>query len=337
MASTNSTANLDLSQFVGTDKPDWLTDYNGDMEKIDAAYGAVNATAEEAAANAESAAASASQAATDAAEALAGISGAIEAAAAAQTAAEQATSVSTSALTVANGAAATAQSAAGDASQALQVANNAKVTAENAQAAAAQSATSAAASAASAAQAATDAASAAAIASGVDTRVTAIEACVPSGASSSDKFALESDIAAASGSVYETLDTSAENCITPNENENWTSFFSRLAAKIDFTKLTENSRIVKAYRFNGEWRYLCYRLRTYQYVNAKRDAVFMALNGTIASSAAASSVYNYIMHIREDGLGDDGYIGFPGSGQANYSRSADTAVVGTYYSFFIFY
>lgn len=36
MASTNKTTTLDLSQFVGTDKPDWLTDYNGDMEKIDA-------------------------------------------------------------------------------------------------------------------------------------------------------------------------------------------------------------------------------------------------------------------------------------------------------------
>lgn len=36
MASTNKTTKLDLSQFVGTDKPDWLTDYNEDMEKIDA-------------------------------------------------------------------------------------------------------------------------------------------------------------------------------------------------------------------------------------------------------------------------------------------------------------
>lgn len=35
MSSTNKTTTLDLSQFVGTDKPDWLTDYNEDMEKID--------------------------------------------------------------------------------------------------------------------------------------------------------------------------------------------------------------------------------------------------------------------------------------------------------------
>lgn len=35
MSSTNKTTTLDLSQFTGTDKPDWLTDYNDDMEKID--------------------------------------------------------------------------------------------------------------------------------------------------------------------------------------------------------------------------------------------------------------------------------------------------------------
>lgn len=35
MSSTNKTTTLYLSQFVGTDKPDWLTDYNEDMEKID--------------------------------------------------------------------------------------------------------------------------------------------------------------------------------------------------------------------------------------------------------------------------------------------------------------
>ena len=35
MSSTNKTANLELSQFLGTDKPAWLTDYNADMSKID--------------------------------------------------------------------------------------------------------------------------------------------------------------------------------------------------------------------------------------------------------------------------------------------------------------
>lgn len=38
MASTTKTVNLELSQFVGTDKPAWLTDYNGDMQKIDDGY-----------------------------------------------------------------------------------------------------------------------------------------------------------------------------------------------------------------------------------------------------------------------------------------------------------
>lgn len=36
MGSTNKTTNLDLSQFVASDRPDWLTDYNSDMGKIDA-------------------------------------------------------------------------------------------------------------------------------------------------------------------------------------------------------------------------------------------------------------------------------------------------------------
>lgn len=35
MSSTNKTSNYNLSQFVGSDKPAWLTDYNQDMSKID--------------------------------------------------------------------------------------------------------------------------------------------------------------------------------------------------------------------------------------------------------------------------------------------------------------
>lgn len=35
MSATNHTENLGLSQFLGTDKPTWLGDYNSDMEKID--------------------------------------------------------------------------------------------------------------------------------------------------------------------------------------------------------------------------------------------------------------------------------------------------------------
>lgn len=37
MAHTNATTNYGLSQFLGTDKPAWLVDYNGDMLNIDTA------------------------------------------------------------------------------------------------------------------------------------------------------------------------------------------------------------------------------------------------------------------------------------------------------------
>lgn len=36
MSSTNKTSNYELSQFIGTDRPAWLADYNTDMSKIDA-------------------------------------------------------------------------------------------------------------------------------------------------------------------------------------------------------------------------------------------------------------------------------------------------------------
>lgn len=36
MTATNKTKNYQLSQFVGSDRPTWLVDYNGDMAKIDA-------------------------------------------------------------------------------------------------------------------------------------------------------------------------------------------------------------------------------------------------------------------------------------------------------------
>lgn len=35
MGSTNKTTNYELSQYIGTDKPSWLNDYNNDMLKID--------------------------------------------------------------------------------------------------------------------------------------------------------------------------------------------------------------------------------------------------------------------------------------------------------------
>lgn len=45
MSSTNKTTNLELSQFIGSDSPKWLTDYNADMQKIDTAVGAVQSQA----------------------------------------------------------------------------------------------------------------------------------------------------------------------------------------------------------------------------------------------------------------------------------------------------
>lgn len=41
MSATNSTANINLPLFIGTDKPAWLTDWNGAMNAIDAAIAAL--------------------------------------------------------------------------------------------------------------------------------------------------------------------------------------------------------------------------------------------------------------------------------------------------------
>lgn len=48
MSSTNKTANFKLSQFIGTDKPTFLGDYNNDMGIIDGALFTASQTAEEA-------------------------------------------------------------------------------------------------------------------------------------------------------------------------------------------------------------------------------------------------------------------------------------------------
>lgn len=42
MAHTNETTNYGLSQFVGTDRPSWIDDYNADMGKIDTAIKAAS-------------------------------------------------------------------------------------------------------------------------------------------------------------------------------------------------------------------------------------------------------------------------------------------------------
>lgn len=55
MASTNKTTNYELSQFIGTDKPAWLSDYNQDMSKIDTAIKNASDTATSASGSATSA------------------------------------------------------------------------------------------------------------------------------------------------------------------------------------------------------------------------------------------------------------------------------------------
>ena len=52
MASTNKTPEYELSQFIATDKPAWLSDYNGDMLKIDTGIAEAKAVADAASATA---------------------------------------------------------------------------------------------------------------------------------------------------------------------------------------------------------------------------------------------------------------------------------------------
>lgn len=97
MASTNKTTNYNLSQYVGTDKPTYLGDYNSDMEKIDAQMKR----------NADN------------------ISTAI-------TASENASTTANTAVATANSAVATANSASTSAGEASTTANNAQSTANSA-------------------------------------------------------------------------------------------------------------------------------------------------------------------------------------------------------------
>ena len=77
MSSTNKTTYYNLSQYIGTDKPTYLQDYNGDMSKIDKAIHDVNGVATTANQTAGSAEAKAEQANTNV-TALQGRIGAVE-------------------------------------------------------------------------------------------------------------------------------------------------------------------------------------------------------------------------------------------------------------------
>lgn len=65
MGATNSTTYYNLSQFVATDKPAWLQDYNGDMTKIDAGIKGALTAAQSAQSTADSANTDITQLASD--------------------------------------------------------------------------------------------------------------------------------------------------------------------------------------------------------------------------------------------------------------------------------
>lgn len=77
MSSTNKTTYYDLSQYIGTDKPTYLSDYNSDMSKIDGAIHGVQETATTANQTAGSADAKVTQV-TENVEALKGRVGVLE-------------------------------------------------------------------------------------------------------------------------------------------------------------------------------------------------------------------------------------------------------------------
>lgn len=125
MASTNKTANLELSQFIGSDKPDFLTDYNGDMLKIDNNFASVQTAAQEAESHAQAAADSARDAQDTANQAQKDVEGAY-------TVANNATTLATEAKAQSDSAVHIAESAMQSAASALTVANAAQGTANEA-------------------------------------------------------------------------------------------------------------------------------------------------------------------------------------------------------------
>lgn len=108
MASTNKTTNYDLSQYIGTDKPTYLSDYNGDMYKIDAQM---------------------KQNADDIATATSAISSATSTATTALSTAQSAESTANSASSTATSASTTAGNAQSTANSALSTATSAQSTA----------------------------------------------------------------------------------------------------------------------------------------------------------------------------------------------------------------
>lgn len=115
MASTNKTTNYDLSQYVGSDKPTYLSDYNGDMYKIDAQMKVNADNVATAIASASSATSTANTANSTANTASANASTALSTANTASTTASNAQSTANSALSTATSAQTTANTANGKA------------------------------------------------------------------------------------------------------------------------------------------------------------------------------------------------------------------------------
>lgn len=102
MASTNKTVTLELSQFIATDKPSWLTDYNGDMGKIDTFAAGVDADVSSAKSDAASAKSTAQTANTTAQQAQIAAGQAQTTANQANSSAQQAQETASQAQTTAN-------------------------------------------------------------------------------------------------------------------------------------------------------------------------------------------------------------------------------------------
>lgn len=123
MASTNKTITLELSQFIATDKPSWLTDYNGDMGKIDTFAAGVDADVSSAKSDAASAKTTAQTASNTAQQAQTAAGQAQSTAIAAQATAEQVQSTAIAAQTTAEQAQSTASNADNKADNALSIIN----------------------------------------------------------------------------------------------------------------------------------------------------------------------------------------------------------------------
>lgn len=132
MSSTNTTPNYGLPQFINSDVPSWLGDFNGAMSKIDTQMKANDTKATSASSNAENANNSATQALETANQANTTANGANTNATNALSLATTANDNASTAKQNSETALQTANSASGDASSALSMAQNANTNANKA-------------------------------------------------------------------------------------------------------------------------------------------------------------------------------------------------------------